>query len=177
MCIRDSIYADIQFKVAGTPGGLSASGIVGTDQNTIAMITAEDYSSGTTSNEDSGMGFYTSPSGAALRYMGGVSSTGAWYFGNLRGTDARGKGYFEAEVYSSRYYDRNNTAYYLDPASTSITNTMRANRYQVRGSTYFIDESSSDIGSIRVEGAKGGLSLIHISEPTRLRRISYAVFC
>ena len=150
------IYADIQFKVAGTPGGLSASGIVGTDQNTIAMITAEDFRTGSTSNEDSGMGFYTSPSGAALRYMGGVSSTGAWYFGNLRGTDTRGRAYFENEVYSSRYYDRNNTAYYLDPASTSITNTMQANRYNVRGSTYFIDESSSDVGSIRVEGAKGG---------------------
>ena len=27
------------------------------------------------------------------------------------------------------------------------------------------------------ESAEKGLSLIHISEPTRLRRISYAVFC
>ena len=61
-----------------------------------------------------------------------------------------------SNMYASRYYDADNNAYYMDPASTSLTNTMRANRYQVRGSTYFIDQSSSDYGSIRVEGQKSG---------------------
>ena len=61
-----------------------------------------------------------------------------------------------ANMYASRYYDADNNSYYMDPASTSLTNTMRANRYQVRGSTYFIDQSSSDYGSIRVEGQKNG---------------------
>ena len=67
-------------------------------------------------------------------------------------------GYFLAnnQMRSPIYYDSNNTAYYLDPASTSITNTMRANRYQVEGSTYYIDVASGDYGSIRVEGAKNG---------------------
>ena len=61
-----------------------------------------------------------------------------------------------SNMYASRYYDADNNSYYMDPASTSLTNTMRANRYQVRGSTYFIDQSSSDYGSIRVEGQKNG---------------------
>jgi len=67
-------------------------------------------------------------------------------------------GYFLAnnQMHSPIYYDSNNTSFYLDPASTSITNTMRANRYQVEGSTYYIDVASGDYGSIRVEGAKNG---------------------
>src|SRR5450756_3178168 len=35
----------------------------------------------------------------------------------------------------------------------------------------------SGIGARRVRSGAGGLSLIHISEPTRLGMISYAVFC
>jgi hypothetical protein len=61
-----------------------------------------------------------------------------------------------ANMYASRYYDADNNAYYGDFASTSIMNTVQANRYYVRGSTYFIDQSSSDYGTIRVEGQKNG---------------------
>lgn len=67
-------------------------------------------------------------------------------------------GYFLAnnQMRSPIFYDSNNTSYYADPASTSIFNVMRANRYQIDGSTYYIDTASGDYGSIRVEGAKGG---------------------
>jgi hypothetical protein len=54
------------------------------------------------------------------------------------------------------FYDSNNTAFYMDPASTSITNVMRANQFQVDGSTYIIDSPSGQFGSIRVDGALGG---------------------
>ena len=61
-----------------------------------------------------------------------------------------------ANMYAARYYDSNNNAYYGDFASTSIMNTVRVNRLQVDGSTYFIDSASGDYGSIRVEGQKNG---------------------
>ena len=41
--------------------------------------------------------------------------------------------------------------------------------------SYRVKPQSIDAGFGNME--KGNLSLIHISEPTRLRRISYAVFC
>src|SRR5660398_5098 len=36
---------------------------------------------------------------------------------------------------------------------------------------------TNDVTILPRRGPQPGLSLIHISEPTRLRRISYAVFC
>ena len=150
------MYGQLQFKVTGA-SGVSASGISGTDADTVAMITAEDFRTGTgKTNEDSGIGFYTTASTGALQYNGGVSSTGAWYVGNLRGTDNRGRLYVQNEAYATRYYDRNNTAYYTDQAGTSLHNVQRANQYQIDGSTYIIDSPSGDYGSIRVGGAKGG---------------------
>mgnify|MGYP003643491351 CR=1 FL=1 len=70
----------------------------------------------------------------------------------------RDAGYVEARgsFRAPLFYDSNNTAYYTDPASTSVTNIMRANQFQVDGSTYLIDSPSGDYGSIRVDGAKGG---------------------
>lgn len=42
------------------------------------------------------------------------------------------------------YYDQNNTAYYIDPASTSITNDMRANIFYDQGNTgYYVDPAST----------------------------------
>ena len=150
------MYGQIQFKVTGA-SGVTTSSISGTDVNTVAMITAEDFRAGTgKTNEDSGIGFYTTPSTGALQYNGGVSSTGAWYVGNLRGTDNRGRLYVQNEAYATRYYDRNDTAYYTDQAGTSIHNVQRANLYQIDGSTYTIDSPSGDYGSIKVAGAKGG---------------------
>ena len=54
------------------------------------------------------------------------------------------------------FYDSVNPAYYGDFASTSIMNVVRANQFQVDGSTYTIDSPSGDYGSIKVDGAKGG---------------------
>ena len=63
---------------------------------------------------------------------------------------------FTVNVYAPRYYDSNNISYYMDPASTSITNIMRANRYQIDGGSLFIDSANGDRGTIRVEGETGG---------------------
>ncbi len=54
------------------------------------------------------------------------------------------------------FEDSNNTAFYIDPASISVTNTMRANQFQIDGSTYIIDSPAGEYGSIRVEGAVDG---------------------
>lgn len=51
-----------------------------------------------------------------------------------------------ADVRAPLFYDLNNTAFYLDPASTSITNDMRANIYYDQGNTgYYIDPASTSI--------------------------------
>ena len=70
----------------------------------------------------------------------------------------RSAGYVEARgsFRAPLFYDSNNTAYYTDPASTSVMNVVRANQFQVDGSTYTIDSPSGDYGSIKVDGAKGG---------------------
>jgi len=78
----------------------------------------------------------------------------------------RDASYVEARV-SFRapiFYDSVNPAYYGDFASTSVTNIMRANQFQVDGSTYTIDSPSGDYGSIRVDGAKGGWAGYMISD-------------
>ena len=49
-----------------------------------------------------------------------------------------------------------------------------------KGLAALIGDLDEDIDSQGIKDEAGlgvGLSLIHISEPTRLRRISYAVFC
>jgi len=84
---------------------------------------------------------------AAMRLM---------YNGGEQFRTENGYAFAPNQMRSPIFYDSNNTSYYADPASTSIFNIMRANRYQVDGSTYYIDTASGDYGSIRVEGAKNG---------------------
>ena len=75
------IYGQIQFKVNGA-AGINDSGLPGTDAETIAMITAQDFRNGTgKTNEDSGLAFYTSNSGTAISYRGGISNAGKWFVG------------------------------------------------------------------------------------------------
>jgi hypothetical protein len=78
--------------------------------------------------------------------------------GNWAMRGPRDSTYVEAriEFRAPRFTDSNNTAYYADPASTSVMNVVRANQFQVDGSTYTIDSPSGDYGSIKVDGAKGG---------------------
>jgi hypothetical protein len=61
-----------------------------------------------------------------------------------------------ADIRAPRFTDSNNTAFFVDPASTSVTNIVRANQFQIDGSTYIIDSPSGQYGSIRVDGALGG---------------------
>ncbi len=50
------------------------------------------------------------------------------------------------------FYDSNNTAFYTDPASTSVHNIQRAQQFQVDSATYTIDGVTGDYGSIKVSG-------------------------
>jgi hypothetical protein len=66
-------------------------------------------------------------------------------------------GYFLAnnQMRSPIYYDSNNTAFYGDFAGTSITNIMRANRFEVGAASEYIDRATGNYGTIRVEGVSG----------------------
>lgn len=49
-------------------------------------------------------------------------------------------------IRADRLYDRNNTGYYVDPASTSVLNNVKANRYYDKGNTsYYVDPASTSI--------------------------------
>ena len=60
------------------------------------------------------------------------------------------------EMRAPLFRDSDNTSYYVDPASTSLTNTMRAQRFEVDSATYYIDGISGQYGSIRVSGNNNG---------------------
>ena len=123
-----NIYGQLQFNVAGSTG-VTASGIINTNVNTVGMITAEDFRSGATTNEDSGLGFYTALSGGTLRFNGGISSSGAWYVGNHRGTGTRGSLHATEYVHGQRFVDADNSNYYVDPAADSQMNTIDIDDY------------------------------------------------
>ena len=74
--------------------------------------------------------------------------------GNWAMRGPRSGGYVEArgDFRAPRFYDSNNTSYYGDFASTSIMNVVRANQYQIDGSSRYIDSPSGNYGTIKVEG-------------------------
>ena len=61
---------------------------------------------------------------------------------------------FSVNVYAPRYYDSGDNAFYLDPASTSITNVIRAQEIQVGVSSMTIEPPSGPKGTIMVEGER-----------------------
>lgn len=67
-------------------------------------------------------------------------------------------------VTSYRYYDRNNTGYYVDPASTSYCNDMRANIFYDRANTtYYVDPantgtSANFAGTVLSYGPSGNMN-------------------
>ena len=61
---------------------------------------------------------------------------------------------FNVDVYAPRYYDSNNTNYYVDPGSTSIVNNLRTNQIQMDGSSLIIDSPSGPKGTIMVTGER-----------------------
>ena len=63
---------------------------------------------------------------------------------------------FAVNVYAPRYYDSDDNTYYGDFAGTSITNTMRAQKFEVDSATYTIDGVTGDYGSIKVAGNTNG---------------------
>lgn len=82
------VYGQIVFRV-NNAAGVSASGLANTDSDSIAMITAQDWrdSSGKT-NEDSGIGFYTSNTSGTLTFRGGFSNTGHFGIGTRNNDSA-----------------------------------------------------------------------------------------
>jgi hypothetical protein len=64
-----------------------------------------------------------------------------------------------ADMRAPIFYDRDNTGYYVDPASTTVLNSVQALRYYFNhNTTYYADQASGDYGSIKVGGATGGWS-------------------
>jgi len=61
---------------------------------------------------------------------------------------------FNTDVYAPRYYDSGNNAFYLDPASTSITNVIRVQEIQVGTGSTTIEPPSGPKGTIMVEGER-----------------------
>jgi hypothetical protein len=151
---------------------LSIEGNTGVDGEGSARIFFAEHTSTTAQMDQFGM---------SLAYMGGSAqvtsasgqpvtlnglANGEWgligHNGTVDGLWAM-KGPRDASFVQARvafraplFVDSNNTAFFVDPASTSITNVMRANQFQIDGSTYVIDSPSGQFGSIRVDGALGG---------------------
>ena len=81
------VYGQIVFRVNNS-AGVSASGLANTDTDSIAMITAQDWRDGSgKTNEDSGIGFYTSNTSGTLTFRGGFSNAGHFGIGT-RNNDA-----------------------------------------------------------------------------------------
>ena len=81
------VYGQIVFRVNNS-AGINASGLANTDVDSIAMITAQDWRDGSgKTNEDSGIGFYTSNTSGTLTFRGGFSNTGHFGIGT-RNNDA-----------------------------------------------------------------------------------------
>lgn len=75
------VYGQIAFRVNGADG-LNASGLANTDASTVAMITAQDWRNGTgKTNEDGGIGFYTSNTSNTLTFRGGFANNGHFGIG------------------------------------------------------------------------------------------------
>lgn len=81
------VYGQIVFRVNNS-AGINASGLANTDVDSIAMITAQDWRDGSSkTNEDSGIGFYTSNTSGTLTFRGGFSNAGHFGIGT-RNNDA-----------------------------------------------------------------------------------------
>jgi len=130
------IYGQIQFRVTSA-AGVNASGLNGTDADTIAMITAQDFRNGSgKTNEDSGLGFYTSNSGTAMTYRGGISNAGKWFIGTWNNDNngdstallnVNGSIYVANEVYASAATgwteNGNISSVYYDQDTVTINHT------------------------------------------------------
>ena len=81
------------------------------------------------------------------------SVNGSWAMRGPRSGDyVEARGSFRAPI----FYDSNDTAWYLDPASTSNLNVVRARQYQMDVAGRYIDSPSGEYGTIKVEGETGG---------------------
>jgi len=70
--------------------------------------------------------------GLAFRTRNGDAGTfNSWQYPAVYGVNANGGG----ALYSTIYYDQNDTGYYVDPNGTSLTNDFRANIYYQRDDT------------------------------------------
>ena len=174
-----SVMNNVSFGVAG--GGANTKGrFISIEGNTDASgegsgrIFFAEHNSSTASMDRYGMSLAYQGGSASINSVTGQpvtlngTSNGTWaligHDDSVNGLWAmrgpRDAGYVEARgsFRAPIFYDSNNTAYYTDPASTSVMNVVRANQLQLDGSTYTIDSPSGDYGSIKVDGAKGGFA-------------------
>src|SRR5678816_622339 len=65
----------------------------------------------------------------------------------------------------------------ITPAGTGKADRSEDVTWNILGHTYWLKAQSEECFAFETLDPPGTLSLIHISEPTRLLSISYAVFC
>ena len=162
----EELYGEISVRRISGSGGILYYGIERYDQNKnpIAGNSGTTYfvvsgSNDTSTSWSTKRGYTTLPSnvyyvririlmnysgGGALRQFGGVMLKRSNTQGRLR---TGGDVYVDGNTYANRYYDRNNTSYYIDPASTSYTNDFRANIFYDRSNTTY-----------RMNPASGGIT-------------------
>ena len=173
----ERLYGEISVRRISGSGGILYYGIERYDQNLnpIGSNAGTTYfvvsgSNDTSTSWSTKRGHHTLPSnvhyvririlmnysgGGALREFGGVMLKRANYHSeaNFGGTVN-----VAGDVYGNRYYDRNNTAYYVDPASTSLTNDFRANIFYDRNNTTYRGDfaSTSQFNDVRVNNIQTG---------------------
>ena len=153
---------NVAFNMQNTGGTVSDGSAVG-----VLQLTRINHNNASTS-AGAGLYFQLKDSAGTLREYAGIYGRktvagiggGELVFMNYARNELAylNSGFFShsTDVRAPLFSDSNNTAFFMDPASTSVTNIVRANQLQLDGSTYIIDSPSGDYGSIRVDGALGG---------------------
>ena len=105
--------------------------------------------------------YWSHPNAGSLGGANNLSDHGMLIINNGSWRAAIGpRAVFRDDVRATLFYDRNNTGYYADPASTSRFNTLRTNRIYPgydNNSGVYLDYPNGSYGSVAVQGGgKGG---------------------
>ena len=100
--------------------------------------------------------YWSHPNAGSLGGANNLSDHGMLIINNGSWRAAIGpRAVFRDDVRATLFYDRNNTGYYADPASTSRFNTLRTNRLYPcydNNSGIYLDYVTGDYGSLQING-------------------------
>jgi len=86
-----------------------------------------------------------------MRLDGSTSRVGIGTASPTQKLDVTGNIRASSNMYAARYYDLNDTAYYVDPASTSVMNSLNVQRLEVEGAIFDVETDQ-----LRMPFPKGG---------------------